>query len=310
MFDFSDINFADKLISILVAILQAILISALTGFVLNRSFRRERNMGKNLNRHGIIEIKSAKGGTMSTSDHDIAFGLNGKAVPYELNLCFLTGYHFFKDFEQKEGYLSSLVQRGCHVKILIANPDNGPFSDLSYEELMTSENIDIRTDYYFRQLAERPDEEDFLTRSFVMLIYTKVADEIADLRTSNNEYDKQLLTEKIKSKIKKVIVDSGDHLQNARYAERLFAHVNDGAPKGKLEMRYFVDEYQMPIIYCKTTEGDKHANYLWTNINAPIRETKESINVSGKIFPDDDNKNNFVKDVEMTFDYLWNKYEK
>ena len=47
---------------------------------------------------------------------------------------------------------------------------------------------------------------------------------------------------------------------------------------------------------------------LWTNINAPVRETIQSINVLGM---KDGNKDaGFVEDVSLSFDYLFNKYPK
>lgn len=66
----------------------------------------------------------------------------------------------------------------------------------------------------------------------------------------------------------------------------------------------------MPIIMCKTTDGNKPVVKLWTNINAPIRETMSSINVAGEYVPSDGNKESFVKDTEATFEYMWNKYKK
>lgn len=45
---------------------------------------------------------------------------------------------------------------------------------------------------------------------------------------------------------------------------------------------------------------------LWTNMNAPVRETIKSINVLGM---KDGNKDaSFVEDVSLSFDYLFNKY--
>ena len=56
MFDFSAINFADKLFGILIAIIQALVISLLTGMVLNRSFKKERDIGKSLRKYDITAI--------------------------------------------------------------------------------------------------------------------------------------------------------------------------------------------------------------------------------------------------------------
>lgn len=310
MFDFSDINFADKLIGIIIAILQALLISGLTGFLLNRSFRKERNLGKNLNRHGITEIKSQKGGTMSESDHDIVFGLNGKPIPTELDLCFLTGYNFFNDFEHKAHYISRLVANGCKVRILIANPNKSPFAKYTVDQTLTEENINMRTEYYFELLTNNNTDGSFLERSFAMLIYVNVSDDLSKLRFATNDEEKHRIADKIKQTIKDIIVESGDHFTNAIFAENVIAEANkNSANGGKAEIRFFTDEYQMPVIYCKTTEKGKHVNYLWTNLNAPIRETTQSISVSAKTLPDDDNGKNFVNDVETSFNYLWKMYE-
>lgn len=91
MFDFSAINFADKLFGILIAIIQALVISLLTGMVLNRSFKKEREIGKSLRKYDITAIKSERKGTLSESDYAVVFGLKNKPVPTQLCLSFLTG---------------------------------------------------------------------------------------------------------------------------------------------------------------------------------------------------------------------------
>lgn len=66
----------------------------------------------------------------------------------------------------------------------------------------------------------------------------------------------------------------------------------------------------MPIIMAKYyAKGRKDAKeLLWTNLNAPNQLSRESVNVFAK--NTERKSGRFVKNVEQTFSFLWNKYEK
>lgn len=314
MFDFSAINFADKLFGILIAIIQALVISLLTGMVLNRSFKKERDIGKSLRKYDITAIKSERKGTLSESDYAVVFGLKNKPVPTQLCLSFLTGFAFFRDFECKAKYLSGLVANGCQIRILLANPHEGYFADKPYEYFTTEQALQERVDYYYDVFTGKAKEQCFAERSYTMLTYDKVKSYLdisawADEATENN----------CKAGLRKQLTEvlsidgrhNGDHVYQLRFIEQLVAKIAKHADNGgSIELRFYEDEYQMPIIMCKTTDGNKPVVKLWTNINAPIRETMSSINVAGEYVPSDGNKESFVKDTEATFEYMWNKYKK
>ena len=100
MFDFTKVNLAENLVNILFAIIQACIIVVVTERALNRVFLKERNMGKSLRQCGIEKISASKG-ALTARDREKLFGLNGNPVPSEINLCFITGNIFFRDFQEK-----------------------------------------------------------------------------------------------------------------------------------------------------------------------------------------------------------------
>ena len=84
------------------------------------------------------------------------------------------------------------------------------------------------------------------------------------------------------------------------------------AKNGSIELRHYEDEYQMPIILVRTRAGKDNKEdsiFLWTNINAPIKETSESINVFCSSEVDEVNDKAFLSDVCTSFDYLWETYD-
>ena len=58
----------------------------------------------------------------------------------------------------------------------------------------------------------------------------------------------------------------------------------------------------------KYKKEDKESFYLWTNMNAPVKETTKSVNVFGQT--SDENDATYVTDVIKSFDYLFNRYSK
>ena len=94
---------------------------------------------------------------------------------------------------------------------------------------------------------------------------------------------------------------------------KLLKEINEHAKNGGgIELHFYTDEYQMPITIAEYDYGESRKNksfvMLWTNINAPVRETIKSINVLG--MKDGNSDAGFVEDVSLSFDYLFNKYPK
>lgn len=313
MFDFSTINFADKLFGILIAIMQALIISLLTGMVLNRSFKQEREMGKSLRNYDITRIKSERKGTLSPQDYDIVFGLHGTPAPMQLSLSFLTGFGFFRDFECKAKYLSSLISRGCQIRILVANPHKGHFAEMPYDYFTTNQALEERVNYYYDIFTGKKQEQCFAERSYSMLIYDKIKcylDASQWLEGQAKINNDQQLRNKLKELLSIDGQHNGDHIYQLRFLEQLVKEIRKNADNGgTIQIRFYEDEYQMPIILCKCSSGDKQTINLWTNINAPIRETMSSINVAGQYSSVSDKSESFVKDTEATFEYMWKKYK-
>ena len=187
MFDFSKINFADEFVGIIIAIFQAVLIAIITKILLDRAFKDQRLIGKNLQKYGIKRVRADKGGTLSKSGKDIVFGLNGKLVPNKLDLCFITGYGFFRDYELKTGYLKNLIANGCKIRILLGNPNRGKYANYQFHDFEIEKNIDEITEYYYKILNKEICAQSFLERSYAMLISKKVK------LNENEQYDKSLL---------------------------------------------------------------------------------------------------------------------
>lgn len=294
MFDWGVINYADKLIGLILAISQALMIAFITGIVLNRAFQKEKAIGKSLKEYGIERVKTNKG-TLSAQDCHVVFGLGGHAVPRELCLCFITGNAFFRDYERNAGYLASLAARGCRIRILLANPNQAKAAQLWDEQITSADVPDEVVEYYFRLLKGLYKTTSFIERTFLMLTYRMVENCIDD-------------EESCKALLRRRLRETKDHVMHVRTAQQLLsaaAHKSDHG--GSIELRYYIDEYQMPIIMAKTdaTEKKPARTLVWTNMNAPIQETSDSINVFAV---KNEGTAGFVEDVEKSFEYLWRTY--
>lgn len=312
MFAFSQINFAQEIVGVVIAIIQAILVAIITKILLDRAFKDQRLIGKNLQKYGIKKVKAHRGGTLSKSGRDITFGLNGKLAPQKLDLCFITGWGFFRDFQFRTDYLKSLLQRGCKIRVLLANPYRGKFKNFEVEDFEKEDNAKTIVKYYSNVLLHQEPAQSFLERSFAMLVSKKVK------QSNDNLVDYDLLATYLKvEKDKRILSKSnGDHNFQVKYIEKICEQLNDFAQNGgNIELRFYEDEYQMPIIMATsyTDDNGKKNNeetiYLWTNINAPIKETSESINVFCSVSSDDKQDKTFINDVAESFDYLWNLYQ-
>lgn len=294
MFDWSAINYADKLIGLILAIAQALMIAFITGVVLNRAFQKEKAIGKSLKEYGIERVKTDKG-TLSSRDCHVAFGLGGHAVPRELCLCFITGNAFFRDYERQAGYLSSLAARGCRIRILLANPYQAKVAQL-WDRQKTSDDVpDKVVDYYYRLLMGLEQTTSFVERTFLMLTYRMVETCLDD-------------AEMCKARLRDKLQKNKDHVTHVRTVQQMLsASAQKADHGGSIELRYYTDEYQMPIILAKMDAAGKKPSktLVWTNINAPIKETSESINVFAA---KEEGAAGFVEDVEKSFEYLWRTY--
>lgn len=313
MFDLHKINFADELLGIVIAILQAVLIAIITKILLDRAFKDQRLIGKNLQQYGIKKVRADSGGTLSKSSRDIVFGLNGKLYPNKLDLCFITGHGFFRDFQTKAKYLETLLQNGCQIRVLLANPYTGTFKDTTLEDYANPKTLDALTEYYYNILTNETQSTSFLERAYVMLIKTKV------LCDNSDKIDKEKLRKHLKVQFldNNTMDGEGDHNYQVKNIQKICHELKKSAKNGGcIELRFYEDEYQMPIILAqsyidiKQKERNEESILLWTNINAPIKETSESINVFCSSDIDDIKNKTFINDVKSTFDYLWQLYEK
>lgn len=292
IFDFSSINMADKTINFGIAIVQAIIIALITGLVLNNVFQRERAIGKGFSKYGIKSIKNSSG-TISLNDTRVLFA-DGKdfQVPYELNLCFISGSNFFNDYYDR---IKSLVERGCRVKILLGNPRISGIPE-SYRE-NPKEHVNEYFEYYWDIIKNRKPALCFQERNYVMLVTPK----IKRCGKDDESMKKALLT---------ILQREGDHIDQVReVSERLKSINTKSNGLGKIDIRYYQDEYQIPIILAcfNAIQSEKAKMLLWTNFKAPVRETMESINVHAMMIEGE--KNRFVDDVKKSFDYLWETYD-
>ena len=307
--------YIDILIGFGVAILQAIVLAIITKIVIDKSLRKSKSIGDGLTKVGIEKVE-VKNGKMSISDQNVLFGRNGKQMPTKLKLCFLTGVNFFYDYQED---LRNLVAHGTKIQVLLFSP----FSHPCYEEYKKKlDNYDIHSCIFPKDLREM-----IIDRS--MRNWELIGDELAKLSYSEREFlmlsaahFKKLLNgrkyEQLEEKEKRDLWDKrmniyGSDITETILAMKLLKEVNTHKTgSGGIELHFYTDEYQMPITLAEYDYGTSRKNksfvMLWTNMNAPVRETIKSINVLG--MKDGNNDASFVEDVSLSFDYLFNKYPK
>lgn len=305
IFNLKEINFAEKSISLIVAVIQAIIIFVLTKVLLDKTFKEQRSIGKNLQDYGIEKVRVNKGGTLSKNARDVVFGLNGKQYPTSMDLCFISGNGFFRDFQLKIGYIKKLLENNCKIRVLLANPYSGTFGETPLNRYADEQFQETLVNYYYDILTNEKRAASFLERAYVMLIKSKVQDK--------NGIKKDELRKLLNVKFLKngTTQNDGDHGFQVKHIESMCKELKKS---GDIELRFYEDEYQMPIILVKSYIDEKQKDkneeniLLWTNINAPIRETSESINVFCKSDSDDLENKKFVNDVCNSFEYLWDTY--
>lgn len=303
--------FLDKGIVLLIAIVQAVVITIITNILLNRLLRKQQKIGVSLAKYGIDKVSESKKGLLGNSSK-ILFGLSGHQKPKIVKLCFITGFNFIKDFELE---LENLVKNGTDVKILLGSTANSQFSS-SYESNLKLENLSEYSEniaqYYTDLLFSNKTSTNFLENSFAMLEYNKCIKKIKEPFNHSVEYQK-----KFKEQLKKNIELYGDHVFQIYHGKKIIDKINEKYDKkqnesyGKIYLAHYIDEYRMPMIIAEfdyLNKKNQTRTLLWTNINAPVVETHESINIFCQ--EDESESKPYINDVVNSFDYLWQKYYK
>lgn len=304
----------ELLINVLVSFLPAIATALFTAWFLDKAFQKSKHLGDSLVKSGIDNVEYASG-KMSKKDRSKFFGLDGKIKPNEICLCFLTGDNFFLDYYN---YILDLVDNNTLVKVLIANPFDSDRSkkyletypaEFSREEsLCKSEDRQKLAEYYFylNELnAEELSKVAYLERTFLMVskeILEKIAEE--KYGRSYSFLDDFEKLEVWKNRIGK----TGDHIMQVMIVTKIVESINKKSQGSKIQLFYYKDEYRIPITLAKYEKNDRIDYLLWTNMNAPVKETTKSVNVFGKSSNDGDAT--YITDVVNTFDYLFDKYSK
>lgn len=309
----TETSFGDKVWSVVCSfnyfnffmdILKAIIILLITKYIVEKIVSRVKN-DKNLSDYGITRIKhhdssddhnDSDKGSGNLSRHDIAllFGRHGNPKPKELCFFFITGYTFFGNYLKESNELLKLAQGGCKIKILVGNYRNCKFA----ATINKPDYADLATDYYYNIAAGKIDGQCFLDRSTAM-----VACKSSDI--SGHEKD-------MKKKINGLVLsDRGDHLSQILKLNEMVRVVNEQITDfgNKIEVRFFEDEYRFPFMIAKY-DAKKDSDIrirVWSNYVAPIQEARKSINLYGEA--KEGEKTTFTASSELSFDYLWNRYE-
>ena len=279
MWDAGSVNVAKNVIDVCFAIIQYLLITIVIGFVVkkivDKSLEKQKHIGENLSKYGIHKVSAHKGGTLNEKDKNVLFGKRGRVFPEEVDLCFLTGWSFFRDYCEE---LKNLVANGTKIRVLLGSPEGATFTGCQIEQ--TQKLLKKMTEYYANAYLNRSPLKSFLERETLMLAHENLAD-------AANE------REAVMKKLEETVLQKDGEF------------VGDG---GEISLHYYCDEYQMPIIMAKYPAEKKKEpkTLLWTNMNAPIRETKDSINLYCEAT--ETKHSLYINDVQKSFDYLYNRY--
>lgn len=307
--------YVNIIIGFAVAILQSIILVFLTKIVIDKSLRKSKSIGDGLSKIGIerVEVRSGK---MSISDQNVLFGRNGKQKPTKLKLCFLTGVNFFFDYQDD---LKELVKNGTIIEVLLMNPTKHNY----YEEYCKDlENYDIAKCNFPNDLRKKIIERSIENwklrdKNFAELPYS----ERSSLMLSSANFKKLLNGRKYAQLSKddlfdlwdKRIHNFGSDITELIISMKILKEINTYSSNGGgIHLHFYSDEYQAPITLAEFDYGNNRKNrsfvMLWTNINAPVRETIKSVNVLG--MKDGNQDASFVEDMNLSFDYLVDKYPK
>lgn len=304
----------EVLIDFSIELIPAVITALLTAWFLDKAFQKSKHLGDSLVKSGIDNIEYASG-KMSKRDRTKFFGLNGKEKPNEINLCFLTGDNFFLDYYE---YLLDLANNNTRIKVLIANPfESNRVSEYleKYPSEFTREGslcsaIDkekLANLYYEYNSynAEQLSKLAYLERTFLMVSKENIE------RIAENKYGRSysILEENEKLNVwRDRIGKTGDHIMQTMIVTKIVESLNKKSQGTKIELYYYKDEYRIPITLAKYKKKDKEDFLLWTNMNAPVKETTKSVNVFGQT--NDENDASYVTDVIKSFDYLFDRYSK
>lgn len=283
----------NETIDLVFAIIQSLIIAFVTSYIINRAFIKQKKLGKNLNSYGIDRVSLGKG-TLNESDRCKLFGLYDQPVPKEVSLCFLTGINFFEDYYD---YIKGIVERGTVVRVLLQNPVKTHLFALYDAEQKKYKDIDAVAEYYYKLYAndaEAVENGVFSETSFLMLTEDRFKKLLARKEDCINEIQSQLRKE-------------GDHVIQIFKVTQKLTEINQVAKNGgRVEIRYYNNEYRLPMIFAKFMVKNELRTVLWTNLNAPIREATESVNIYCE---EKDTENAlYVQDMKRSFEYLYAKY--
>ena len=307
---------ADVGVDIAVGVISALITAAVTTWLLDKAFRKSKYLGDSIKKAGIEKIDYTSG-KMSQKDRNILFGLKGNQMPNELKICFITGDNFCKDnFEN----LADLVKNGRTIKALIGNPYCSErateyfkkfTADSPLAELQCSEEDKMALADLYLRLNELHGD-DLRNLCYLERTYLMVSKEIIERKAKEKysaAYNKLTPQEKREVWLSR-ISSTGDHVMQAVLVTRMLELVKKQAANGgKVDLRYYHDEYRIPITLAEyyAENGQKENRLmLWTNMNAPVRETTKSVNVFG--IDKFEEGATYVNDVNISFEYLFDKY--
>ena len=307
-------NWFEVLIDFCIELIPAVITALLTAWFLDKAFQKSKHLGDSLVKSGIENIEYTSG-KMSKKDRAKLFGLNGKVKPNEINLCFLTGDNFFLDYYE---YLLDLVNNNTRVKVLIANP---------FDSIRSNEYLENYPSIFSREtsLCKKEDKEKlgklyyeyskyngeqlshlaYLERTYLMVSKENI-EKIAENKFGRS-YSILEENEKLSVWLERV-GKTGDHIMQVMIVTKIVESINSKSTGSKIELYYYKDEYRIPITLAKYKNKENDEYLLWTNMNAPVKETTKSVNVFGQT--SDENDATYVTDVIKSFDYLFNRYSK
>jgi len=305
----------DAFIDILKSLIPSVFTAALAAFFLNKAFKRSKKLGDSLVKSGIDKVEYASG-KMNDRDKAILFGLNKRQKPVSLSLCFLTGDNFFLDYYHQ---LQGLLDNNCTIKVLIASPHDAPRYKPYLEKYPKTYERDKNffDDTYKTELANLYYKYNELKGSelnklcYLERTYLMVSSQILNSK-AQTKYDTSYETLNMNQKIaiwNDRLSKTGDHLMQIILVQRIIESLNNHSKGSKIELKHYKDEYRIPIILAEYHGDSEDEYYLWTNMNAPVKETTKSVNVFGKTTTTSEAAS-YVSDVKKSFDYLFEKYNR
>lgn len=286
---FTNINWGDKAVSFVIAIIQAVIIAYLTKLALDRAFSATRAVGRKLKKQGITRVSDK--GTMSLSETDRLFGVHGDS-PVELKLFFLTGNEFFYSFEEKLKYISKLAKENCTIKILLCNPNRcktaALWGNTDFSTRAPKAVPDVVVSYYSERFSTNGKFDSFLERHFSLSKHNKLG---------NNP---------IADKTRNFLATHGDYFYQINYAIHILSTIENNLLKN-IHVRFFDDEFTHSFLLAKFQRPNNQASmFAHTTLNAPIKDAVESVSIT--LEKNDGEDATYYDDLDETFNYLWGKY--